>query len=130
MFRCRTAVVCSLLMVVLGAGVLSAQTGGAMLYSNGDVKVNGQAAGYSTSIFSGDKVDVTAASAGSINRNGSSVVVSPNSSIQYDPASIELLHGSARVSTSKGMSAKVGDVVVTPKDATAKFDVTKAVTKL
>lgn len=126
MARCRIGVVYSFLMVLLGAGVLSAQTGGAMLYSNGDVKVNGQNAGYSTSIFSGDKVDVTSASAGSINRNGSSVVVSPNSSIQYDPASIELLQGSARVSTSKGMSAKVGDVVVTPKDASAKFDVTRS----
>ena len=106
--------------------MLSAQTGGAMLYANGNVKVNGQPAGDSTSIFSGDRVDVTESSAGSINRSGSSVVVSPNSSIQYDPASVEVIQGSARVSTSKGMSASVGQILVSPKDAVAKFDVVRA----
>ena len=46
MSRAKFMVVCSLfLLVVLGASVLSAQTGGAMLYANGNVKVNGQAAG-------------------------------------------------------------------------------------
>lgn len=123
--RYGTTVMSVLLTTILGVGFLSAQTSGAMLYANGDVKVNGQPAGYSTSIYSGDKVEATAASAGSINRSGSSIVVSPNSSIQYDPGSIEVLQGSARVSTNKGMSARVGDLVVSPKDATAKFDVTR-----
>ena len=111
-------------LVMLGAGLLAAQSGGAMLYANGDVKVNGQAAGYSTSIFGGDRVDVTASSAGSINRSGSSVVVGPNSSIQYDPASIQVIQGSARISTTKGMTAEAGGVVVSPSDPAAKFDVT------
>src|ERR1035441_6044653 len=82
--HCRITVLCLLLVVVFGASLLSAQTGGAMLYANGNVKVNGQAAGDSTSIFSGDRVDVTESSAGSINRSGSSVVVSPNSSIRSE----------------------------------------------
>jgi len=128
--RYRTAVVCSLLMVVLGVSVLSAQTGGAMLYANGNVKVNGQVAGDSTSIFSGDRVDVTESSAGSINRSGSSVVVSPNSSIQYDPASVDVIQGSARVSTSKGMSARAGRILVSPKDSAAKFDVVRTDNKV
>lgn len=125
MRRTVTTLLAVLAIVMLCASLSSAQNNGAMLYANGDVKVNGQAAGYSTSIYSGDKVEATSAAAGSINRSGSSVVVSPNSSIQYDAASIELLQGSARVSTSKGMSAKIGDVVVSPKDANAKFDVTR-----
>ncbi|HUK43258.1 MAG TPA: hypothetical protein VLW48_02325 [Candidatus Bathyarchaeia archaeon] len=122
----RTAVVSFLATILLGAGTLSAQTSGAMLFANGDVKVNGQPAGVSTSILAGDRVDVTGASAGSINRSGSSVVVRPNSSVQYSPASVQLLEGSARISTSKGMTAKVGEVVVSPQDAAAKFDVTRA----
>src|SRR5664280_1558366 len=121
--QCRFTVLCPLLVVVFGVSMLSAQTGGAMLYANGNVKVNGQPAGDSTSIFSGDRVDVTESSAGSINRSGSSVVVSPNSSIQYDPASVEVIQGGARVSTSKGMSASVGQILVSPKDTVAKFDV-------
>jgi len=128
--RYGSVVVCLLLMVVLGVSVLSAQTGGAMLYANGNVKVNGQAAGDSTSVFSGDRVDVTESSAGSINRSGSSVVVSPNSSIQYDPASVEVIQGSARVSTSKGMSARAGQILVSPKDSEAKFDVVRTDNKV
>lgn len=112
-----------LLLVSLGSTLLVAQAGGAMLYANGSVKVNGQPTGDSTSVFAGDKVDVGSASAGSINRNGSSVVLSPNSSIQYGPSSIDVLQGSARVSTSKGMSARTGQVVVSPADTVAKFDV-------
>src|ERR1022692_151440 len=126
MSHCRIIVLCLLLVGVFGASMLSAQTGGAMLYANGNVKVNGQAAGDSTSIFSGDKVDVTESSSVSINRSGSSVVLSPNSSIQYAPASVEVIQGSARVSTSQGMSASAGQIVVSPKDTTAKFDVVRA----
>lgn len=126
MQRSRTAAVCVFLTIVLGASILAAQTGGAMLYANGDVTVNGQPAGVSTSILAGDRIDVTGTSAGSINRNGSSVVVRANSAVQYDPASVQVLQGSARVSTSKGMVARVGDVVVSPQDAAAKFDVTRA----
>lgn len=128
--RYGSVVVCLSLMVVLSVSVLSAQTGGAMLYANGNVKVNGQAAGDSTSVFSGDRVEVTGSSAGSINRSGSSVVVSPNSSIQYDPAMVEVIQGSARVSTSKGMSARVGQILVSPKDTEAKFDVVRADNKV
>lgn len=130
MLRYGSVVVCLLLMVVLGVSMLSAQTGGAMLYANGNVKVNGQAAGDSTSVFSGDRVDVTGASAGSINRSGSSVVVSPNSSIQYDPALVEVIQGSARVSTSKGMSARAGQILVSPQGTEAKFDVVRADNKV
>src|SRR5664280_401645 len=130
MSHCRIIVLCLLLVVVFGASLLSAQTGGAMLYANGNVKVNGQAAGDSTSIFSGDRVDVIESSAGSINRSGSSVVVSPNSSIQYDPASVEVIQGSARVSTSKGMSASAGQILVSPKDTVAKFDVLRTCDKV
>ncbi len=128
--RYGSLVVCLLLMVVLGVSVLSAQTGGAMLYANGNVKVNGQAAGDSTSVFSGDRVDVTEASAGSINRSGSSVVVSPNSSIQYDPSLVEVIQGSARVSTSKGMSARAGQILVSPKGTEAKFDLVRTDNKV
>jgi hypothetical protein len=56
--------------------------------------------------------------------------VSPNSSIQYDPASVEVIQGSARVSTSKGMSASAGQILVSPKDAMAKFDVVRTCDKV
>jgi len=124
--RYGIVVMCAVLLVILGVSALSAQTGGAMLYSNGTVKVNGHDAGNATSLLNGDRVDVSASSAGSINRNGSSIVVSPNSSVQYAPSSVEILQGSARVSTNKGMSVKVNDVLVSPQSTAAKFEVTKS----
>ncbi len=125
MAHCRIAVICSLFVLLVGLSTLSAQSDGAMLYANGDVKVNGQSAGNSSSVFAGDRIDVTGTSAGSINRTGSSVVISPNSSVQYEPSSIDVLGGGARISTSKGMTASAGTISVTPKDGTAKFDVVR-----
>ena len=118
------------LLLSLGAGYGQAQTsstpsGGAMLYANGNARVNGQPAGISTSIFAGDRVDVGDASSVSINRSGSSIVLSPNSSVLYSPADVDVLKGTARVSTNQGMSVRVGSVSVSPADRSqlTKFDV-------
>jgi hypothetical protein len=112
--------------VMLSASALCAQAGGAMLFANGHVEVNGQTAAYSTSVFAGDKIDVSKSAAASINLDGSSVVVTPNSSVEFKQAGVDVVHGGARVSTSSGMSAIAGQYVVSPKDATAKFDVLNA----
>lgn len=112
-----------LFFLVLAGAMLTAQTNGAMLYAKGDVTLNGQSVPNSTSIFVGDRLDIADASVGSINRNGSSVVLSPNSAIQYQQSGVALLKGTARVSTSQGLSAQVGQYTITPSSGTAKFDV-------
>ncbi len=122
------------LLIVVGMSFAQAQTasvsstavGGAMLYANGNVKINGQPAAVSTGIFAGDKVEVGDSSAVSINRAGSSIVLSPNSSVKYEPANLDVLKGTVRVSTSQGMTVHAGNVSVSPQDksTTAKFDVT------
>lgn len=112
--------------VLLCAATLSAQTNGAMLYSHGNVKLNGQAPGQSTSIFAGDRLDTSDSSVATINRNGSSVVVNPNSSVQLDQSAIHIMNGTARVSTLNGMSAEAGQLTITPQDGKAKFDVVQS----
>ena len=122
------------LLSVVGMSFAQAQTaspsstanGGAMLYANGNARVNGQSAGVSTSIFAGDKVEVGDSSAVSISRSGSSIVLSPNSSVKYDSANLDVLKGTVRVSTSQGMSVHAGNVSVSPQDknTAAKFEVT------
>lgn len=111
-----------LFFVVLAAAVLTAQTNGAMLYAKGNVTLNGQSVANSTSIFVGDRLEIADSSVGSINRTGSSVVLSPNSAIQYQQSGVALLKGAARVSTSQGMSAQAGQFTITPKSGAAKFD--------
>jgi hypothetical protein len=113
----------SLLFFVLTVAMLMAQTNGAMLYTKGNVTLNGQSVPSSTSIFVGDRLEVADASVGSINRNGSSVVLSPNSSMQYQQSGVALLKGTARISASQGMSTQAGQFTITPQSGAAKFEV-------
>src|SRR5208282_1546406 len=101
-----------LFFLVLAATMLTAQTNGAMLYTKGNVTLNGQSVPSSTSIFVGDRLEVADASVGSINRNGSSVVLSSNSSMQYQQSGVALLKGSARISASQGMSTQAGQFTI------------------
>ncbi len=112
--------------VLFSLTVLNAQNDGAMLYAHGNVTLNGQAVESSTSIFTGDRLDTADSSVVTINRSGSSIVVNPNSSIQYGQSSIEIMRGTARLSTLAGMSAQAGQLTITPKAGTAKFDVVRS----
>ncbi|MGB8885299.1 MAG: hypothetical protein WCC87_01175 [Candidatus Korobacteraceae bacterium] len=114
-----------LLVVVCSTAMLTAQTSGAMLYATGNVTLNGAAVSDSSSIFAGDRLVTADSSIVSVNRSGSSVVVSPNSTVQYDKSAVEVLQGTAHVSTINGMSAEVGQVTVAPQDQSAKFDVVR-----
>jgi ribosomal 50S subunit-recycling heat shock protein len=123
----KTSLLSLFVAVLVGVSTVAAQTDGAMLFAQGgNVRVNGQYIGSSTSVFSGDRIDVPASSAVSINRTGSSVVVSADSSVQYNQSAVEVLRGTARVSTTKGMLARAGQVIVVPQTGTAKFDIIEA----
>jgi hypothetical protein len=95
----------------------------AMLYATGSVTLNGIPAEKSTSIFDGDRIDTANASVVSIDRTGSSLVVDPNSSVQYKNDSFTILKGVARVRTSTGIAAHTGPLSVIPKAKAALFDV-------
>ena len=114
-----------LLVVVCAAAMLPAQTSGAMLYASGKVTLNGAAVVDSSSIFAGDRLVTSDGSIVSLNRSGSSVVVSPNSTVEYKKSAVEVIAGTAHVNTVNGMSAEVGQVTVAPKDQSAKFDVVR-----
>ena len=107
------------------AVIMSAQSSGAMVYASGDVKLNGNAVGGSSSVFDGDRLVTANSSTVSLNRNGSTVVVSPNSAVQYRGSVVDISSGSARVTTVNGMSAQVGGVTVTPKSQNASFEVAR-----
>ncbi len=120
------AILCVFSVVLLYVAALSGQNSAAMLYAHGNVTLNGQAPGQSTSIFAGDRLETADSSVATINRSGSSVVVNPNSSIQYSQSAIQIMHGTARVSTLAGMSAEAGRLTITPSDGKAKFDVVQS----
>ena len=107
------------------AASLAAQSSGALLYATGNVTLNGASVQKASSIFSGDRLVTSSSSMVSVNRSGSSVVVKPNSAIQYKKSAIELIDGNAQISTVNGMYAEVGNITIAPKDGSAKFDVAR-----
>ena len=118
-------VVLVLLLVFAAAVTMVAQNSGAMLYATGKVTLNGAAVTQGSSIFTGDRLVTSDSSLVSLNRSGASVVVNSNSAIEYKQSSIEVIEGTARVSTVNGMSAKAGQIAISPQNQSAKFDVAR-----
>jgi hypothetical protein len=114
-----------LLIVVCPSALLMAELPGAMLYAAGTVTLNGVPAAKSMSVFVGDRIDTADASVVSVNRSGSSLIVDPNSSVQYQSDGFTILKGTVRVRTSKGMLAHAGALSVIPKDNAALFDISR-----
>jgi hypothetical protein len=112
-----------LLLAVCPSTLVMAEQPTAMLYAKGDVTLNGSPAAKSTSIFSGDRIDTAGASGVFINRGGTSLLVDPNSTIQYQDNGFTILKGLARVRTSEDMTVHAGPLSVMPKANAAKFDV-------
>ncbi len=101
--------------------LLAQDAGAAMLYGD-DVSVNNSVIPKSIAIFPGDVLATNAIA--TLVDNGSSATVNPGSLVDYQKNNLRLEHGDLLVTTSAGMSVRVGCVVVTPADeVTTKFEV-------
>lgn len=112
-----------LLVVVCPTKLLMAERPSAMLYATGTVTLNGMPAAKSMSVFAGDRIDTADASVVSVNSSGFSLVVDPNSSVEYQSNGFTILKGKASAKTSNGMSAHAGPLSMIPKGNSALFDV-------
>jgi len=106
--------VCCLLAVAFPAHVLVAESPAAMLYTTGSAWVNGSEVPKSAAMFAGDLLQTPADSTASIQANGSSVMVQPDSLVKFEGTAVEIEHGGVRVTTSRAMEARAGDVTVKP----------------
>jgi hypothetical protein len=114
-----------ILAVIVPAALFAADSGAAMLYSNGTAWLNGSSLPKSSAIFSGDLVQTPAGSVAKINASGSSLTVLADSLVQFEGNAVKLEHGGVAVSTSKAMATRTGDVIVTPAaNVWTQFDVT------
>jgi ferric-dicitrate binding protein FerR (iron transport regulator) len=116
-------VVAVLLVIVFPVSMMMAQNGGAMVYTNGGVLVNGHNVTDSSAIVAGDRVE-TAKSGATVVANGASVVLSAGSALAYAGDSVTLDAGSALVRANKGFSMHVAGVTITPQDG-AQFSVSR-----
>ena len=112
-----------LLVVICPSAVLMADRPSAILQASGTVRLNGTPAPHSMSVFNGDLIDTADASVASISRNGSYLVIDPDSSIRYQDNGFAILNGRARVQATNGLTAHAGPISVIPAANGARFDV-------
>ena len=123
--RLRCAVCCLLAILFPAQGMLAGETASAMLYTNGAAWLNGSEAPKSAAVFSGDMLQTRPDSTASIQATGSNVMVLADSLVKFEGPAVELEHGAVRVTTSRGLAARAGDVTVTPaSNSWTEFQVT------
>src|SRR3974390_3417062 len=105
---------CCLLVILIPLQLLGADAASAMLYTSGSTWLNGGEVPKSAAVFAGDMVQTRSDSTANINANGSSVMVLADSLVKFQGPAVEIEHGSVRVSTSKGLATKAGEVTVKP----------------
>src|SRR6202790_564267 len=121
----RSAVCCLLVILFPAQVMLAGETASGMLYRNGAAWLNGSEVPKSSAVFSGDMLQTRRDSTTSIQSNGSSVMVLADSLVKFQGLAVELEHGSVRVTTSRGLAARAGDVTVKPVSNTwTEFQVT------
>jgi hypothetical protein len=120
----RTALSC-VLVVVLPASMWAADSGAAMLYTNGTAWINGASVPKSSAVFSGDLVQTRADSVANIKAVGSMLLVLPDSLVEFQANAIKLEHGRITITTSKSMATQVGTLKIAPASSNwTEFEVT------
>ncbi len=112
--RLRSAVCCLLAILFPAQMMLAGETASAMLYTSGATWLNGSVVPKSAALFAGDMLQTRSDSTASIQSNGSNVMVLADSLVKFEGPAVELEHGSVRVTTSRGLAARAGDVTVKP----------------
>jgi hypothetical protein len=121
----RSAVCCLLSVLFPAQVMLAGETASAMLYTNGSAWLNGSEVPKSAAVFSGDMLQTRPDSTASIQSSGSNVMVLADSLVKFEGPAVELEHGAVRVTTSRGLAARAGDVTVKPAANTwTEFQVT------
>lgn len=101
-------------MMVLVPLSLLAQTPSAIVHTQGGVWVNGYEAKDASAVFSGDVIETRPEFSATLNLEGSSVSVQPESVVKFQGDAIELDHGGVAVETSRNFKVLVHCITVVP----------------
>jgi hypothetical protein len=102
------------LMVAIVPITLMAQTQSAIVHTQGGVWLNGYEAKDASAVFSGDVVETRPDFSATLNLEGSSVVIQPQSVVKFQGDALELDHGSVSIETSTGFKVLVHCITVVP----------------
>lgn len=106
--------VCCLLALLFPAQMLAGESASAMLYTTGSAWLNGSAVPKSAAVFSGDMLQTRSDSTASIQATGSSVMVMADSLVKFEGPAVEIEHGGVRVTTSRALATRAGDLTIKP----------------
>jgi len=95
----------------------AAQTGSAVLHSEGGVWVNGFEIAGTSVVFPGDLVETKPGFVANLDAEGSSVLIQPESVVKFQGTFLSLEHGSVSVGTSTSMSVQVNCLKIEPVSA-------------
>jgi hypothetical protein len=113
------------MVVLCPLSLAAADTGSAVLHSDGGVWVNGFEVAGTTSVFPGDLLETKPGFVANLDAEGSSVLIQPESVVKFQGNFLSLEHGSVSVGTSTSMSVHVNCIKVEPvSNERTQYDVT------
>src|SRR5271165_2540006 len=117
--------ICCVMVVLFPVSLAAADTGSAVLRSEGGVWVNGMEVAGSTVVFPGDVLETKPGFVANLDAEGSSVLIQPESVVKFQGNYLSLEHGSVSVGTSTSMSVHVNCIKVEPvSNERTQYDVT------
>jgi hypothetical protein len=103
-----------MMIILFPLSLVAADTGAAVVHSKGGVWVNGAEVLDSSAIFSGDSLQTKPGFVATLDSQGSSVLIQPESVVKFEGNFVTLEHGSVSVGTSTSMSVHVKCIKVEP----------------
>jgi ferric-dicitrate binding protein FerR (iron transport regulator) len=112
------------MIAILPGSLMADDSAAAILHSTGGVLLNGNLAPPSSAVFPDDLVRTPPNSEATINSGGSTVMVNPDTVVQFEGSELHLDHGTLLVSTSRQLRVRVGCLTVVPLNpAWTQYDV-------
>lgn len=117
--------ICVITIVIMPTSLVAQGTDRALLYSDGGTWLNGSPAPDSSAIFPDALIQTQKAHTAKIDAEGSTVMVQPETVVQFEGDELALDHGSLQLNTAREMKVRVNCITVIPITADrTQYDVT------
>jgi hypothetical protein len=118
-------VVCGVMIVVVPSSLVAQNTGRAILHNNGGTWLNGNPAPEPSAIFPDALIQTQKTYIAKIDADGSTVLVQPETVVQFEGDELVLDHGSLQLNTTREMKVRVNCITVVPATSDwTQYDVT------
>ena len=117
--------VCGVMIVIVPASLMAQTTDRALLRSDGGAWLNGNPAPETSAIFPDNLIQTQKGHTATIDAEGSTVLVQPETVVQFEGDELVLDHGSLQLNTARQMKVRVNCITVKPVTADrTQYDVT------